>query len=47
VRTPVSGLKMAVMPFLTASAPARNGSVSAFALRSNAAVEDERSGDRP
>lgn len=35
------------MPFLIASAPVRRGRVLAFALRSKAAVEDERSGDRP
>jgi hypothetical protein len=47
VRTPVTLSNMAVMPFLMARAPVRKGSVSAFALRSSAAVEEERRGERP
>lgn len=47
MRTPVSVSNMAVMPFLMARAPVRKGRVSAFSLRSSAAVEEERSGERP
>jgi hypothetical protein len=47
MRTPVSVSKIAVMPFFLARAPVRSGKVFAFALRSNAAVEDERRGERP
>jgi hypothetical protein len=47
VRTPVTASNMAVMPFLMAIAPVLSGRVSAFALRSNAAVEEERRGERP